>query len=83
MVCTLPIDQVPERLALISSLADDALIGGRLHLRDAPGVEARVRELAALESRCCPFLELEIARSDGTIVVDVRPARGRPAADAG
>jgi hypothetical protein len=78
IACTLPVTRVPERLALIGALAGDALVdhapidgGVRWRFRDAPGIERRVREVAALESQCCAFLSFRIARDEDAIVLDV------------
>jgi hypothetical protein len=81
IACTLPVTQVPGRLALVDSLAGDALIdhapidgGVRWRFRDAPGIERRVRELAALESECCGFLTFQIARDADAITVEITGA---------
>jgi hypothetical protein len=47
----------------------DALV-----LRDAPDIERRVRELVALESECCAFLEFEIARDGDGLALEVHGA---------
>jgi hypothetical protein len=78
MTCTLASHQLADRLALITALADDALIDGRLRLQDAPGIESRVRELVALEAQCCSFVRFQVARSAGTITIDVTPLNGAP-----
>jgi hypothetical protein len=86
IACTLPVTQVPGRLALVGTLADDALLDGRpiaggmrWRFHDAPGIERRVREVAALESECCAFLRFGIAREDGAIALDITgPADAQP-----
>jgi hypothetical protein len=67
LACSLTASGRGRRAELVARLAADALIdrdrsGGLLLLRfraDA-GVEARVREWAALEAECCPFLVLTV-----------------------
>jgi hypothetical protein len=61
-----------QRLARFRQLFDDALLGRertpggvRFRFRDAPGVQARVRELAVLEARCCAFLDFAVRVPDG------------------
>jgi hypothetical protein len=78
IACTLPLTDVPDRLALIRALADEALLdhrpidgGVRWRFRDATGVEARVREVAQLESRCCGFLAFQVRRDADAIVLDI------------
>jgi hypothetical protein len=45
--------------------------GVRWTFRAEHGVEERVRELAAIEQRCCAFLRMAITVADGTVVWDV------------
>ena len=89
IACTLSPDGMTLRLALIDALACDALLdrrstaaGLRLRLRDTPEVEQRARELVAAESICCPFLEFDLSRQDGDLVLDVSgPEDARPVID--
>jgi hypothetical protein len=81
IACTLPAGEMPARLALVDTLAADALLdrqpipgGVRSRFRAAPEVERRVHELVALESRCCAFLRFEVARDDESIVLDITGA---------
>jgi hypothetical protein len=77
------------RLALIDALAADGLLnrtqtdaGLRVHLRDTPEIEQRTRELVAAESKCCAFLDFELGREDGELVLDIAgPADARPVID--
>ena len=89
MACTLSPDRMRDRAALIDGLARDALIGReeiaggvRSRLRDAPGVERRVRELVAAEAECCGFLSFELGRHNGELWLDVTGApEARPVID--
>jgi MerR family transcriptional regulator, copper efflux regulator len=85
IACTLTPAEQPARRKQMEALADDALLvrepisnGLRVLLRDAPDIEERVRDLAAAEARCCPFLSFGIRRERGAIVLDVTgPADAR------
>jgi hypothetical protein len=89
IACTLNQDQLRDRLTFIENLASDALIGQteiaggvRSRFRDAPDVEARVRELADAESRCCGFLSFAVSRRDGELWLDITGApEARPVID--
>jgi hypothetical protein len=79
IACTLPAGEVPDRLALIESLAADALLTRTalpdgLRLRFRGEAEDRVRELADLESRCCAFLDFAIGHDGGAVTLDVTGA---------
>lgn len=86
IACTLTPDGMTARLALIDALAADGLLdrtptdtGLRVRLRDTPEVERRTRELVAAESKCCAFLNFELDRDDGALVLDIAgPADARP-----
>jgi hypothetical protein len=65
-------------MALIDALAADGLLGRtptdvglRVRLRGTPEIEARTRELVAAESKCCAFLDFELGRHDGDLVLDI------------
>jgi hypothetical protein len=86
IACTLPPDGMTARLALIDALAADGLIdrtptdaGLRVRLRDTPEIERRTRELVAAESACCAFLDFDLRREGGDLVLDISgPADARP-----
>jgi hypothetical protein len=85
IACTLPPDGMTARLALIDALAADGLIdrtptdaGLRVRLRDTPEIERRTRELVAAESACCAFLDFDLRREGGDLVLDISgPADAR------
>ncbi|WP_053227122.1 hypothetical protein [Solirubrobacter soli] len=74
------------RLALIEALSADGLLdrtaterGLRVRLRDTPHIEQRIRELVAAESRCCAFLDFDLGRDGGDLVLDISgPEEARP-----
>jgi hypothetical protein len=84
--CTLTPDGMTARLALIDALAADGLLdrtstdtGLRVRLRDTPEIEQRTRELVAAESKCCAFLDFDLGRESGDLVLDISgPADARP-----
>lgn len=86
IACTLTADATTDRLALIDELVADGLLdrtstatGLRLRLRDAPQVEQRTRELIAAESECCAFLDFDLGRENGDLVLDISgPEGARP-----
>lgn len=86
IACTLPLERVPDRLALIGGLADDALLGRtpvpdgvRYRFAGGAEVERRVREVADLESQCCAFLHFAVARDGDAVVLDITgPAEALP-----
>ena len=89
IACTLTPDGMTARLALIDALAADALLdrtptyrGLRVRLRDTPEIEQRTRELSAAESACCAFLDFDLGRADGDLVLEIAgPADVRPVID--
>jgi hypothetical protein len=89
IACTLTPNGMSARRALIDALAADGLLdraatdtGLRVRLRDTPEIEQRTRELLAAESECCAFLDFELGREDGDLVLDIAgPADARPVID--
>ncbi len=86
IACTLTADGMAARLALIDALAADGLLdrtatdtGMRVRLRDSADIERRTRALVAAESRCCAFLNFDLGRENGDLVLDFSgPANARP-----
>src|SRR3954471_13309296 len=89
IACTLTPDDTTARLGLIDALAADGLLdrtptdrGVRLRLRDTPEIEQRIRELIAAESECCAFLDFELGRDGGDLVLNsAGPGDARPVID--
>ncbi len=76
--CSLDADQMPGRRRRWRAVADRALVdtiptatGLRLMFRPELGVEEELRELAALESECCPFATLRVARGADFVMLEV------------
>lgn len=86
IACTLTHDGMTARLELIDALAADGLLdrtptdtGLRVRLRDTPAIEQRTRDLIAAESKCCAFLDFDLGRDGGDLVLDITaPADARP-----
>ena len=76
-------------MALIDALAADGLLdrtttdaGVRVRLLDRPDMEQRTRELVAAESKSCAFLDFELGRENGYLVLDIAgPEDARPVID--
>ena len=89
IACTLSPDGMTARVALIDALAADGLLerspteaGVRVRLRDTPEIERRTRELVAAESACCAFLDFDLVREPGALVLDITgPELARPVID--
>lgn len=79
IACTLePGAEAQQALAAYHILFADALeraertdTGVRWTLRAEPGVEARVRSLAAMEERCCAFLTMDVSVARDVVVWNV------------
>jgi hypothetical protein len=77
IACTLTPDGMAARLGLVAALTADGLgraptdTGLRVRLRDTPEIERRTRELIAAESRCCAFLDFNLSRDRGDLVLDI------------
>ncbi len=86
IACALTPDGMIARLALIDALAADGLLdrilidaGLQVRLRDTPDIEQRIRALVAAESTCCAFLDFDLGRDDGALVLDITgPEDARP-----
>ena len=56
-------------VALVGSVLTDH--GFRWAFRDGPGVETKVRQIAAREAACCAFARFDVRRTEGQIVLEV------------
>jgi hypothetical protein len=78
IACSLTAPAREKRAALVARLAEDALVGRAreagslvLRFRATSGVEQRVREWAALEAECCPFLTMRVAVSAAEVTLRI------------
>lgn len=86
LACSLEPGSMQDRLARWQALADRALRdsarttgGAWQRYRSEPEVERELRQLVALEQRCCPFLSFELTRRAGGLELDVRGPAGAAA----
>jgi hypothetical protein len=86
IACTLTPDGMTARVTLIDALAADGLLertptesGMCVRLLDRPDIERRTRELVAAESKCCAFLDFDVRRENGDLLLDISgPENARP-----
>ncbi len=78
IACSLRQDDRAQRQRRWHTLADRAFIdltptmtGLRLRFRDEPGVEAELRQLAALERDCCAFADWGVLADGVAVTLDV------------
>ena len=78
IVCSLDSGELAGRADAWRDLADSALIGAERtattavqRYRRQPEVEAKLRELIALEAECCPFLDFELDAAADELVLSV------------
>jgi hypothetical protein len=83
IACSLDADALRERLAEIEALGAERLIdrtreGERhvLRFRRDTETERRLEAIIAAESRCCAFLDLELTRRDGELVLTLAAPNG-------
>jgi hypothetical protein len=87
IACTLSPSDMPKRAADIRALGRDALLGverrerrALLRFRPDPAVRARLEEIVAAESKCCAFLDFDLAAGDDALELTLAaPAGGEPA----
>jgi hypothetical protein len=85
IACTLPVTEVPGRLALIDALTVEARVEplpGGIRARFGREAETRVREFVALESRCCAFLRFDVRVEDDVTLDVTGPPDARPVIEA-
>lgn len=78
IACTLTPELQRDRISLIATLVSDALVGHepidggvRARFRNEPGIEQRVRDLAAAEAQCCAFLRFDICHDANAVLLDI------------
>ncbi|MFI1978738.1 hypothetical protein [Streptomyces wedmorensis] len=77
--CTLPTEGQPLRVAEWNALFAERLASSarpgplrlRLGLIGGPGVEQRLRDLAAREAACCSFFALTVTPGDDLTLLDI------------
>jgi arsenite methyltransferase len=89
IACSLEPGALADRLAEISAVGAQALIGAnsrsrpaRLRFRAGADVRGRLAAIVAAEARCCPFLDLRLAdEDDGTVLLIDAPPGAEPIVD--
>jgi MerR family copper efflux transcriptional regulator len=78
IACSLEAREASERAEAWRGLAERALLTrersqsqARLVFRSRPDIEVALRELAAAEEVCCPFLDLELTRAGDRLTLAV------------
>ena len=79
IACSLGSDELRDRVAEWAALRRDTLLESRsepvclmAHYVDVDDVFDRLRRLVDEEGQCCPFLEFELRREAGVIVMELR-----------
>ena len=80
IACSLSSDELPKRLAEMSAIGRDALLGvtpeGALRFRADQPARARLEAIIAAESQCCSFLRFRLAERSGELVLSVTAPEG-------
>jgi hypothetical protein len=80
IACSLSADQIPKRLAEMSAIGRDALLGvtpvGALRFRADQPTRARLEAIIVAESQCCSFLRVELVEESGELVLSVTAPEG-------
>ena len=86
IACSLTADEYRQRVADAGQVARDALRartpidgGVRLAFTDTGDVHVRLEEFVAAESKCCPFLAMDLGATACELILDVTgPADAAP-----
>jgi hypothetical protein len=89
LACSLNGGDLERRLAAISELGRDSLLGRsvdagrhRLRFRSDERTRRRLGEVVAAEAECCAFLALEVSEADGDLLLSIAaPAEAQEMAD--
>jgi len=89
IACTLDESDLRQRLDQIAALGADALIAHgetdgthTLRFRRDDATCRQLRQIVEAESKCCPFLALQVNESAGGLLLTIdAPAEGRAVAD--
>ena len=80
IACSLSADELPKRLAAMSSIGRDALLGvspdGVLRFRADARTRERLEAIVAAESECCSFLSIELAGESGELALSIKAPPG-------
>ena len=80
LACSLDTAKRPRRLAQIRTVGRDSLLSvgpqGTLRFSNDLGSRERLEAIIAAESRCCPFLSFDLARSAGELILTITAPDG-------
>jgi hypothetical protein len=88
VACSLASGELAARLGLIAAIGAGRLISREtdgdtqlLRFRRDDDVRRSLEDVIAAETRCCPFLEMEIREEPGVLILAIdSPAEGAPVA---
>jgi len=80
IACSLSADELPKRLAEMTALGKDALLGvspeGAMRFRADNGTRERLEGIIAAESECCSFLQFGLTETADALVLSVTAPEG-------
>jgi hypothetical protein len=80
IACTLSADELPKRLAEMSALGRDALLGidqtGALRFRKDAATRSRLEAVIAAESVCCAFLAFDLKVENDVLELRISAPEG-------
>jgi len=80
IACSLSAAEMPERLAEMRALGDDALLSvrqdGALRFRADDATRGRLEAIIAAESQCCSFLEFDVREEGGALALTIVAPEG-------
>ena len=80
ITCSLSADELPKRLAEMTALGKDALLGvspeGVMRFRADNDTRERLEGIVAAESQCCSFLQLGLTEKADALVLSVTAPEG-------
>jgi hypothetical protein len=83
IACTLGESDLHQRLNEIAALGADSLLGHEskdgvhtLRFRPDEQTHRRLEQIAAAETQCCSFLELNVSERDGDLVLTISATEG-------
>lgn len=80
IACSLDAEEHQDRIRQIRAVGRDALLSvspeGSLHFRADEATRKRLHDIIAAESRCCPFLGLDMSEAGAELVLTVSAPDG-------
>lgn len=83
IACSLSASELPARLAEMSAIGRDSLLGAkasgrhaRLRFDGGPDTRDRLAAIVAAESQCCAFLTMRLTEAPGSITLEIQGPEG-------